>query len=290
MKKTLLLKLTLVGAAIGVLTMARSNAQTLPPDVSGNLVLQLDANTGVTTSGGNVTAWADQSTSGNNVVGTSGSEPTLVSGAINGNPALSFSGGQSLNNTISSLVGSGADRTVFVVGQLIGGNSTSFGGALLTFRQSAPEMTLLQFGYAGINYVYSDAATLDYFTGNEYSTLTSPFVVAYSSLAAGDSLVETLNGSTIGTVPTTPGGTVTSDTGVTGFTVGNNSSSQGWTGYIGEVLVYNTALSGTDIASVDTYLADHWASPAPEPSSVALMGLGLVALAWTVAKRSVRLN
>jgi len=59
-----------------------------PSDISG-LSLWLKADAGVTLSGSNVTAWADQSGNGKNAVGAD-TLPTLQSNAINGLPAIRF--------------------------------------------------------------------------------------------------------------------------------------------------------------------------------------------------------
>jgi hypothetical protein len=62
-----------------------------PTDLSG-LSLWLKADAGVTTSGSNVTAWADQSGNGNNATTIEGLEPTLVSNTLNSKPVLRFNG------------------------------------------------------------------------------------------------------------------------------------------------------------------------------------------------------
>jgi hypothetical protein len=54
-----------------------------------NLVLWLDANKGVTTTGSSITAWADQSGQANNASGGTDT-PTLVSSSINSLPAAHF--------------------------------------------------------------------------------------------------------------------------------------------------------------------------------------------------------
>lgn len=59
--------------------------------ISG-LVLWLDAAKGVTTSGSDITAWADQSSKGNDASGGTAT-PTLVSSSINGLPAAHFDAG-----------------------------------------------------------------------------------------------------------------------------------------------------------------------------------------------------
>ena len=59
------------------------------PIPSSGLSLWLKADAGVTTSGSNVTAWADQSGNGKNATGAN-TLPTLQSNAINGYPAIRF--------------------------------------------------------------------------------------------------------------------------------------------------------------------------------------------------------
>jgi hypothetical protein len=62
-----------------------------PIPISG-LSLWLKADAGVTLSGSNVTAWADQSGNGNNAVTNIGEEPTFVSSFLNNKPAIQFNG------------------------------------------------------------------------------------------------------------------------------------------------------------------------------------------------------
>ena len=58
-----------------------------PTDLTG-LSLWLKADAGVSLSGSNVTAWADQSGNGNNAIGTD--NPVYISSLINGNPSIDF--------------------------------------------------------------------------------------------------------------------------------------------------------------------------------------------------------
>jgi hypothetical protein len=74
----------------GLSTITRASFS--PANLSG-LSIWLKADAGVTTSGSNVTAWADQSGNGNNAVG-SDTLPTLQSNAINGYPAIRFNNTQ----------------------------------------------------------------------------------------------------------------------------------------------------------------------------------------------------
>lgn len=68
------------------------DSTTFPVPRSG-LVLWLRADDGVSTSGSNVTQWNDESGTGNNASQATGTkQPTVVSNAINGLPAVSFNG------------------------------------------------------------------------------------------------------------------------------------------------------------------------------------------------------
>ncbi len=68
-------------------------AQTGPGGVSSNLTLWFKANAGTTTSGSNLTGWADQSGNSFNITqGAANNQPTLGINAINFNPALQFDG------------------------------------------------------------------------------------------------------------------------------------------------------------------------------------------------------
>lgn len=96
------------------------------PLVSAGLVLQLDADTGVLNNAGVVTSWQDQSGMGNDVV--SAGDPMLLTGALNGHPAIDFDGiDDKLERTVDlyNLPPGNTDRTVFLVANYRG---TGFGG------------------------------------------------------------------------------------------------------------------------------------------------------------------
>ncbi len=66
-------------------------------------VLWLKADAGVTLNGNSVTNWADQSGNAYNVTqATAANQPTFEASVFNGQHAISFDGGDWLNNTISN--------------------------------------------------------------------------------------------------------------------------------------------------------------------------------------------
>ncbi|MEM9483918.1 MAG: DUF4347 domain-containing protein, partial [Cyanobacteria bacterium P01_F01_bin.116] len=87
------------------------------PPVTNGLVLNLDADFGITTDGsGVVTGWEDQTGSGNILTGLG--DPQLITNRINGNNVIEFDNVDdqlSLTSGLSSLPAGSADRTVFLV-------------------------------------------------------------------------------------------------------------------------------------------------------------------------------
>jgi hypothetical protein len=66
---------------------------TATAQIPSGSVLWLKADAGVTTSGSNVTAWADQSGNGNNVSqATAANQPTLETNFFGTNPGILFNG------------------------------------------------------------------------------------------------------------------------------------------------------------------------------------------------------
>jgi hypothetical protein len=85
----------------------------LPSDIS-NLSVWFKADAGVTATGLNVTAWADQSGNGNNAVAYN--NPQVIANALNSKPVISFNGSTSYASFPISLAGN-TPRTIFIVGK-----------------------------------------------------------------------------------------------------------------------------------------------------------------------------
>jgi glucose/arabinose dehydrogenase len=94
--------------------------------VTSGLVLNLDADRGVTTSGAQVTEWVDQSGLGNNLASIG--DPNLIIGALNGHNVIDLDGdGDALQRlaNITGLPTGNSNRTVFLVANY---NSVGNGG------------------------------------------------------------------------------------------------------------------------------------------------------------------
>ena len=88
--------------------------------------MQLESDSGVTESGGVVSGWLDQSSSGNDLIAVG--DPSVVSGELNGLPVLDFDGTEDRLERLSDLSGlpvGNADRTVFLLARYRG---IGFGG------------------------------------------------------------------------------------------------------------------------------------------------------------------
>ena len=97
-------------------------------------MLNLDADAGVTTSGGVVSGWADRSGSGNHLIGAG--DPTLLVGALKGHNVIQLDGsGDKLSRTLTlnGLPDGNKARSMFLVTKYDGGG---FGGAAYGDNQS----------------------------------------------------------------------------------------------------------------------------------------------------------
>jgi hypothetical protein len=101
-----------LGLGVQTIRKVGGGAPFSPADISG-LSLWLKADAGVTLSGSDVTAWADQSGNGNNASSEEGTRPTLVSNTLNSKPVLRFDGtGQKMD--LTSSIG-GTAYSIFIV-------------------------------------------------------------------------------------------------------------------------------------------------------------------------------
>ncbi len=209
-----------------------------------------------------VALWRDQSPHARAVVQSDAARrPVYVAGGIRNHPALRFDGGDLLHDVGSNLIPAGGARTVVAVAQA---NDTSAGGAVFTFRRTAPVCTLQQVLYSGTYYVYSDGvngagnSTIP----NAIDAIRQPFVTAFASPAAGQKLMVWLNGQR--QMVTQPGA-VGADSGATGFTIGSREDYPdfGWNGLIGEVLVYDRVLADDEMTELSRELAARYSVDSP---------------------------
>jgi len=227
-----------------------------PADLT-NLSLWLKADAGVTLSGSNVTAWADQSGNGKNM--TSDIAPTFVSNAKNGKPALAFDGSRMIGPGI--FTGS-ANRTMFVVyytdneeqisNTICGQNNLSASDAGTFFMMQARN--------DGIN-------SSPYFAGYSQDLYGTPYENNVWKIASVDYESGSGNTSLYWNADNSNSDTLTLDTYNSGncFTIGcfydpiELSYLEFFYGKLCEIIAYNRVLDGTERGQVNTYLNTKYA-------------------------------
>ncbi len=242
-------------------TASGSAGVALGPSGLGNLVLWLDATSGVIQSAGAVSEWEDQSGNGNNVSQTAApNQPTYHAagaGPNGGLPYLTFGSNGSnvfLDNTLKNLTPASSDVTVVVAANLPRGG---LGGVTLTLGQSAPFASFMYVNTFDGDYAYSDGANVssnDGFAAPPLPVTGTPVILDYT-YHQGTSVVLDVDGT-----PVHNTGIATAYTGAAGFTVGSREdlSYQGWQGDIYEVLVYQGILSAANLAAARNYVASEW--------------------------------
>jgi hypothetical protein len=222
----------------------------LPTQIPGCQLWLDAADTTTITGTSSVTAWADKSGVGNNATPVSGGTPTLSN--INGVPAivpsLGFTG--AITNTTATLtcfaaaVFSAADYAglVSVGGTGYDDNSSISGCAVFT-------------KHGNVNDIYT--------TRNNTSTpyITFPLNSAFVASTVFDNTSNTtyLNGGTSQVAVASSYGNF----GYTKYGIGTRilsyAFSSNWTGPIGEIIIYNAALSTSQRNQVEQYLGQKWA-------------------------------
>jgi hypothetical protein len=220
------------------------------PIPESGLALWLKADSGVTTSGSNVAAWADQSGNNRNATPIDYS-PQYVSSAINNKPAIQFSDDE---QRVLSFSHTGFyPKTIFVVGTvsvdnayrtMVGGNSEGIlGNYYLQTRTdiTQPAFTLSNTDeLAYVAYANSLALNTPYLLGGYSDFVAGVYAfkngVVGSGEIAADQLQRTLTAGYVGG----------------GYYDGNPADY--WNGYIAEVIIYNRVLTTIERQQVEGYL------------------------------------
>ena len=242
--------------SLGTYASARVNAGGfVPTDIAG-CMLWLDPSdaTTVTSNATNLLTWNDKSAAGNDCVIASTSNLVTGSRTINGLNVMDLwntSGSGSIYAPISGIT---TDLTVFIVHQRDGDD-----GQLFDFRSSANDRPLHDDGATGGFNARRRNDTNTLRTGAAASQNTAARVYGYrgtsSDIKGFANGVEFTSQAVSGTL-----------TGLDRFAIGGNghdlgSGSGRINGAVGEIIVYDTALSVSDRESVDSYLRTKWGTP-----------------------------
>jgi hypothetical protein len=234
----------LADAATPLLTPAASVPVDPPDPTVTGCVGWYKADSITVADGALVTAWADSSGSGRNLVqNTVGRQPTFVKNVVNGRPVVRGGGSQDIGG--SGFAPLSVPLHVFAVLNKGGNRYCGFADTSVRFGgdHTIPVQT-----YAGAG-----------FNGNSYGHLPVQFrlvAVAYTGTAATHSRVDRVDDATGDMGSNSPGTTfaILSDS--------SGASPQYYVGDVAEILVYDHVLSPAEIANVEDYLqAKYWSTP-----------------------------
>jgi hypothetical protein len=232
---------------------------------STNVFSDVGCTTPQTTNGGNVLCWKDRSGVGRNITNGSGSgRPTYTLAGLNGKPTITFvaASSQYLGMGTGTAMGTGTSGSGFAIGTMNTGTN-SFGRLVTYAPPAAGDGTT-----GGFIYVFRATAT------NAIEATKGPTVVTaagaavslatetrFGAIANGTTITSYINGAAAGTPGSGSNSFISGGCIFVGTNVGSGCSpSTGgeWDGNVSEIVITNTAMSSTDIANLDAYLAARW--------------------------------
>ena len=226
-------------------------------------VLWLDASdpnaTGVpATNGASITTWKDKSGLGCNATATG--TPTIISTGLNGRPTMNFNGTSWFTGSTAN---TGTTLTCFAVAATTASLPRSgLGQRLVSFAAAGqPDWNNLS-GAIGL---FNQAGTSSIRTYRNVTIISSspitqntPFVAVSAYDGTSGSIWK--NGEEGSPASTTSTGTFA----ISIYGIGEQAvirDNETWNGYIGEVIVFNTALTTSQRRQVETYLSKKWGIP-----------------------------
>ncbi|GEM_PF-4150300 len=222
-------------------------------DISSTPTFWTKSNVGVSTSGSNVTAWANQGSAGAtmNTTAAGGEEPTLTSSAVNGYDVITFvEANNDLLETASvtgSTFASTQNNSLFIVCDFRGGPGTP---RIFGWRQAAANQVYFETdGDTGFELALGNATGLGSTTNltgtNEFRLL--------GGIVNGNNRTIYVDGAQDATTTNTSSlNTANSQQ----FAIGGRSNASNHIdGDIAEILFFNAALDATDQRHVESYLA-----------------------------------
>lgn len=164
-----------------------------PIDSATNL--WLNASVGVTTAGGNVTMWNDQSGFGNHAYGTG--TWSVVTGFANGKTALLTDASTPLNVPTSSIFAapSTACAVFAVVADSVFSGGSGTGGAVFGAGGSSQELNIHTENLSGFQWVYGDTTTVNSFVNNNRTPFASAVHCEWILNGGGSNLTHYIAGS-----------------------------------------------------------------------------------------------
>jgi hypothetical protein len=238
-----------------------------PPSLA-SLTLWVNGRTGITQSGGAVSEWADQSGNGNNLVQASGTnQPTL--GSLNGKTALAFA------STGSQFLGfPGPANILAASGYTLMAVWSYTGSATYTPGQENATMPLIfcvgtSQLFMNVHGAGNTGSDVTVFTADTATAFTPGVATAAGLRANPHQSYHAFDGSKTycsidkGAIASTANAGTLGDLSIATMGKGPISTSEYWDGLIGELLVWDTFLSPTDIATAQAFLTGKWGTLGP---------------------------
>jgi hypothetical protein len=288
--------LILLSAATGSVSRAQLTWNNDGAGTSTQPSLWLEASQ-VTASGGNVSIWGDARGGGISVGndGTIGvTQPTVSAGSLNGHDVIQFNGSAALftdSAPASSLFGDTAS-TMFIVQNLTGSSApASFAWVATSVPGPGHQAVAINADSTDIAYNHG-ALGGDVIDGPPPGSTSGFHVLALQRNGTSGSIA--VDGSSVTVSGSFSSGSTVSTATSPRLTIGASANNGGafspgnfYTGGIAEIVVFSTALSSTDITTVENYLGNKYGiSAVPEPSQYAtFFGLACIVGALIVRAR-----
>jgi len=206
--------------------------------------------TGSVAAGDPVGYWADKSTTGAHVTGSGTARPTLSATGFNSRQALVFNGSTTnLSRASYTATNSLSGLTRIAVCA----HTTNTTGALSRVFDGGSDFFLFMNGSAR-SYVSNGTSHVSFLISGSNVLPAGLYADVYSNSAislysSGAAIVGTVSG----TIPATTGG------GTPSIHIGSNVGANFfWNGPIAEYIIFNRALSRSELARVEAYLAQRW--------------------------------
>jgi hypothetical protein len=227
---------------------ASATAQTIP---QAGLRVWLKADAGVTTSGGSVTAWADQSAAANGFTQAAPAQrPTLVASQVNGLPAIHFDGTQQLQGAGPGFTLNGA--TIFTLARYtVASSNNDYLYAIGSPGFSGSQMALSRTnGTAPYHYDGSS----QHIENDPWSAIpANEWAVFSQTFGATSPVSHDLRRNAVSALSSTALNPYAAD--ASAFVIGNwSSGSYRFVGDLVEMIVYDYALSPVARRDVEDYL------------------------------------
>lgn len=246
---------------------AMASRITSPLDLP-NLAYWFRADLGVSTTGGKVTNWLDQSGNGHHVSQSTDSQrPTFNASDANFNNQSTFTfanaSSTQLDNTTTNPIAQSSARTLFACFR---GTDVFNGGTLIDFKRGSPEFVFSWYAPDGNLYLFSDAVSTNIaispetqIPGRQGTTI----VLTHICPATGAGIVTArINGSATpyGKVLTyLAGGNVPAEGSGTGFAIGRRPSfGQGLIGQLAELFGCTGVLNEGQMRAAELYLLQRY--------------------------------